>query len=291
MPQHVLAATDFSAAAKAAAARAAQVAHAHSFELTLVHVFNEFGWSNLQHVLKETPLRPPVEVAARDLRALADELASRYQVSRTHAQVEVGKAAAEIIAVAQTMRPQLIVLGAQGEGLAAELGLGGTATKVLRASPAPVLVVRREAIRPYERVVVGTDFSECSERALVQALELFPEASHTLVHARWVTFEERLRLAGANEEAMTRYRLLDREEAHRRMKGFVDTVDPPRAGDLAARVRDGHPVTALLEHSRLHDTDVIAVGRHSGAALGEKLFGSVPQALLNRATCDVLLVP
>jgi nucleotide-binding universal stress UspA family protein len=195
MPQHVLAATDFSPAAKAAANRAAHVAHAHSFELTLVHVFNEFAWSNVQRVLTETPLRPPAEVAARDLRALADELASRYQVSQIHAQVEVGRAAAEIIAVAQTMRPQLIVLGAQGEGLAKELGLGGTVAKVLRASPAPVLVVRREPIRPYERVVVGTDFSECSERALVQARELFPEASHTLAHAYWVMFEERPRLA------------------------------------------------------------------------------------------------
>ncbi len=291
MPQHVLAATDFSAGAKAAAMRAAHLAHVHSFDLTLVYVFNELAWSNVQRVLKETPLRPPAEVAARDLRAFADELASRYQVSHIHAQVEIGRAAAEIIGLAQTMHPQLIVLGAQGESLAKELGLGGTVAKVVRASSAPVLVVRREPIRPYERVVVGTDFSECSERALVQARELFPEASHTLVHAYWVMFEERLRLAGANEEAMTRYRLLEREEAHRKMKGVVDRLGRARASDLAARIQDGHPVTTLLADARLHDVDVIAVARHSGAALGEMLIGSVPQALLNRAECDVLLVP
>ncbi|RPH44497.1 MAG: universal stress protein [Lysobacterales bacterium] len=288
--QEILGATDFSAAAGNAMARAAQLAQAHHCALRIVHVFNELAWTNVRRMLEESPLEPPPETAMRTLVALADELKSRHRLSTVHVQVQIGRASAEIIAVAHKTRPQLIVIGAQGEGLAKALMLGGTAVKILRGSPCPVLVVRREPERPYRRVVVATDFSESSKRALTQAQALFPQAHHVLMHVYSVMFEGRLRMGGASDDAIARYLLQAGDEARHNMEAFVRGIGAAGRA-ISTRVEEGHPVVTLVDEARLHATDVLVFAKSGGPALAERLFGSVPESVITHAACDLLLVP
>ena len=202
-----------------------------------------------------------------------------------------GRAAAGITAKARESGAGLVVLGAHGAGIVQELALGGTAIKVLRASPCPVLVTRRDPERPYARVLVATDFSDASTRALRQALEFFPNADLHAVHAYSVAGEGQMRSAGAAEADIARHREQARIEAERRMAAFVADADYRAAGGIQTSVGYGYAATVVLEEVQRRDIDLLLVGRHGASRLDEWAMGSVTLNLMHHAACDVLLVP
>ncbi len=125
-------------------------------------------------------------LAATDFSPLADlavERAALHGLPAVDSAVVTGRASKGIAARAREIGAGLVVLGAHGAGIVRELAMGGTAIKVLRASPCPVLVVRRDAARPYARILAATDFSATATRALRAALDGFPDAAHSVVHA------------------------------------------------------------------------------------------------------------
>lgn len=287
----ILAATDFSVAAERAVRRAAQLAEELSRPLHLLHVCNEFTWHSLRALLAQPPgfdLRADLEAR---LRAVAAALA-RPGTPPAQTAVRLGRAAAGIVSRARELAAALVVLGAHGEGLASELALGGTASKVLRASPCPVLVARCDVRRPYRRILVGTDFSETSARALHQLLEWFPAAALTVVHALGATQAERLRHLPAVAQRDAGLHLeREREAAARKLAAFVTDTDYRAATDIASVLREGHAGSVLLEEAARRGADLLVLGRHGRSALDERLLGSVALNVLHHAPCDVLLVP
>jgi len=291
MTAPILAATDFSEPARIAIERASRLADARRCPLQLLHVYNDLAWASLRVLMHEPP-GYDVEAGARErLRVLAGELAARHGLSGVESTAVSGRAAAGITARARAIGAGLIVLGAQGAGMAKELALGGTAIKVLRASPCPVLVTQREPERHYARVLVATDFSDTATRAMRQALELFPEAELHAVHAYSVALEGRMRSAGATDEDITRYREQARIDAERRMAAFVADADYRAAGGMITSVWFGYAASVVLEVIQRGDFDLLVVGRHGASRLDEWVMGSVTLNLMHHASCDVLLVP
>lgn len=288
-PPPILAATDFSERAHAAVERAAALARQRHRPLELLHVHNEFAWSSLRELLREAPGYDPRPRLAERLREMAADLAARARVAVSSG-VVMGRASVAIVARAREIGADLLVLGAHGAGLARELALGGSAIKVLRASPCPVLVARADPARPYRAVVVGTDFSATATRALRAALEWFPDARHRVVHAHGAPEQTALyRLTGAGAEAVARHLLREREAARRNLDAFLADADYLAAGEVEAVLREGHAAGALLEEAA--DADLLVVGRHGHSALDERLLGSVALNVLHHAPRDVLLVP
>lgn len=84
------------------------------------------------------PCRP--EDVPSSTRRAAEELARNTGAAR--AIVRGGDAAEEILRVAEELRPAMVVVGTHGRSGLARLVLGSVAERVIRASPAPVLVIR-----------------------------------------------------------------------------------------------------------------------------------------------------
>lgn len=291
MPVPILAATDFSPLADFAVERAARLARERQSPLHLLHVYNDFAWENFRALMREPPGHD-MEVAARErLHSLAGKLAARHGLPAVDSAVVAGRASTGIAAWVRETRAGLVVLGAHGAGIVQELALGGTAIKVLRASPCPVLVVRSKPERPYERLLAATDFSATATRAMRAALDLFPDSSHVVVNAYAVALEGRMRIAGASEEDIERYREQEREVAQRKMDAFVTDADYRAAGGVLTRVRHGYAAAVLLDEAARSAADLIVIGKHGAGALDERLLGSVTLNVLHHASCDVLLVP
>lgn len=291
MSQPILAATDFSPLADFAVERAARLASGRQCPLHLLHVYNDFAWANLRALLRE-PLGHNVEAAARErLRALASEVAARHGLPAVDSAIVIGRAAAGIAARARQLTAGLVVLGAHGAEIVRDLALGGTAIKVLRESPCPVLVARRDPKRPYGRVLVATDFSATATRALRAALDGFPDAAHSVIHAYSVPHEGQMRLAGAAPEDIERYREQARQVAQRNMDAFVADADYRAARGIRTLVRHGYAAAILLDETKRAAADLLVIGKHGASALDERLLGSVTLNLLHHAPCDVLLVP
>lgn len=144
----VLVAVDFSALS----ARAAQCALdtvADGGQVHLVHALPAV----LEEPFTVEPEEPHARWALARLATLASQLAVPLGVT-VHAALVRGRPAPSLLEQASRVHADLIVTGTHGKGLVARALLGSVASKLLRASPCPLLTVPRNplpALEPSER--------------------------------------------------------------------------------------------------------------------------------------------
>ncbi|MBK8121761.1 MAG: universal stress protein [Sulfuritalea sp.] len=232
----------------------------------------------------------PVLSAHNRLSQQVREIANRHGIVVT-GETRIGSAAAEVARFLTEHHADLLVVGEHGEDWIGDTVIGGTALKVLKQANVPVLLVRRPASADFSTVIVATDFSDNAMRAAQLAVNWFPSSSHYLTHAYSVLFEGRMRMAGATDEDIDRYRVDERMRSEAKMKTLRKLLDIPDATKGHTVNLRGHPASALLELSERLAADLIVIGKHGGTAIEERLLGSVTQNVLYHASSNVLLVP
>ncbi len=297
----IVVATDFSPGSDLAIERAALLARQSDADLWLLHVFDDGLWATIKNIYdaERWAATEPI-LAARDrLSQLSREIAGRYGI-RVHGETRTGRVATEIVAFADAQSAQLLVVGEHGEDWISDTVLGGTALKVLEKTNIPVLVVctpakgvdrERPASAGYAHLLVAVDFSEPAERAARQVIRLFPEARFSLVNAYLIPFEGRMRLAGASNADIERYRAEERLRVEQRMRGFIERLAAPGELRSSTQFVRQSPATAIREQAERIGADLIVLGKHGGSVVEERLLGSVTRNVLYDAGRDVLLVP
>jgi nucleotide-binding universal stress UspA family protein len=286
----IVAATDLSPASDIAVEQAALLAKQWDTELVLLHVFNDGFWSSIKaiYAAERWAVTEPVLVARNRLSQQVRELAQRHG-TRVRGETRTGRAASEIAAFGREQDAQLLVVGEHGVDWIGDTVVGGTALKVLKRAELPVLLARRPASADFSRILLATDFSDNAMRAAKLSLRWFPHARQQLVHAYYVAFEGRMRLAGAVHEDIERYRGDEASRAERKIQEQLNALQAESSvGKLLVR---GAPAPVLIEQAERLGADLIVIGKHGGAVLDEMLLGSVTQNVLYHAGCNVLLVP
>ena len=289
-PQTIVAATDFSENAQRAVQQAAHLARTWGARLILVHVFNDSVWASIKAVydLSGWSNVKPLDAARTRLIALGEQVARDFAV-QAETKVLIGRASQQISAFVTARHAELLVVGEHGENWVRDAVLGGTALKVLEATHIPVLLVRRPAVDSYQRILIATDFSASATRTAHLAMALFPDARHHLIHAYVVPFEASMRMGGAQEEDIQRYREQEYLKAAANLEAFAADCDYRAAAEFSRLALHGYPASVLFEQAQ--EADLIAIGKHGGGSFEEKLLGSVTQNVLYHAGCDVLLTP
>ncbi|WP_142459219.1 universal stress protein [Geodermatophilus aquaeductus] len=145
----------------------------------------------------------------------------------------------------------------------------------------------------YRTVVVGTDGSESSLRAVARAGALAGACGATLVVACAHLPAE------VDERELSRARDVLRDEAYQVVGSHPAEDTVRQAGDVAraagaGEVRTvavvGSPVEALLDVVRREDADLLVVGNRGLNSVKGRLLGSVPADATRRSDCDVLVV-
>ena len=140
----------------------------------------------------------------------------------------------------------------------------------------------------YESIVVGTDGSETSKRAVAEATRL-AEAMGSTVHV--VSAFEPLRgarIVGAPEAAAKVWAV--RPDA--RVQSIIEEAVAAirlRKVEVKSHTVTGDPADALLEVAHEEDADLIVVGNQGMHGVG-RVLGSVPNKVSHRAPCHVLIV-
>jgi nucleotide-binding universal stress UspA family protein len=277
--QHVrtiVAATDLSPASDVAVEQAALLAKQWDAELVLLHIFNDGFWSSIKaiYAAERWAGTEPVLVARNLVSQQVGEIAARHGI-RVRGDTRTGRAASEIAAFGREQGAQLLVVGEHGEDWIGDTVVGGTALKVLKRAELPVLLARRPASADFSSILLATDFSENAVRAAQLACHWFPEAHQQLVHAYYVAFEGRMRLAGASNEDIERYRDDEAARAERKFQAQMQALQAESSvGKLLVR---GAPAPVLIEQAERLGADLIVIGKHGGAAWDERLLGSVTQ--------------
>lgn len=285
-----LAATDLSAPARHAAERAAALAGGIGASLALVHVASRAPLDQLRKLLSAGDDDVEQELLDRlrlDLRGLGEVIHQRYGVAPALS-VGIGDLLPSLLAEADALPADLLVLGARGASFLRHILLGSTAERLLSSARCPVLVVKQPPHEPYRHLLVPVDFSPIAARTLRLAAALVPNASLTVMHAYDVPFEGQLRYAGVDDAKIAHYRSLAASQARTRLDRLVEEsgIDRSRINSLVVQ---GDVSQRILEQEQESDCDLIVVGKHGEGVFEELLLGSTTKHILAESQNDVLV--
>ena len=271
---------------KIAQAAKARVVLAHAFSSPVVYGGTPYlpQLPEMEEAQKERLLRK-MEEQARLLGIRPEERAGMF--------LDLGPAHQMLIATAQTVNADLIVVGAAEEPILAKL-LGSTADRVLRRATCPVLVVRRELSMPPARVLFPVDLSLLSAEAVHEGLEILgllprgrgPEAALPEVEALYVITELDRHLF-APEEAPERAELKIREDLGHFLA--VHAADNPF--EVVPRVVSGYVEDEILMRIHAWQPDLVILGTHGRHGFERFLLGSVATRVVHNGEANVLIVP
>lgn len=143
----------------------------------------------------------------------------------------------------------------------------------------------------YTKVVVGTDGSESSYRAVDRAARLAADAGATLVIAcAYVPADPRSVSQAADQLGDDAYQIRGDNPAEDIVRGARERALAAGATQLETRTVRGAPVESLIKLADEVDADLLVVGNKGMNSLTGRLLGSVPADAARRATCDVLIV-
>ena len=197
----------------------------------------------------------------------------------------------EILSYVDEADVDLVVMGTHGrKGLDRYL-LGSVTEKVVRASPVPVLSIKRGDGSPgpieYSDVLIPTDGSEGAEAAVDHGVA-FAETVDADVHGLYV-IDVRATVPNVDAGSQTEVRDLLEAEGDR-ATDYVDTQARNAGLEVSTAVVQGTPYAQIREYVVEHDVDLIAMGTHGRTGLERYLLGSVAEKVVRTADVPVLTV-
>jgi universal stress protein E len=304
--QRLLVATDLSVRAEHAFNRAVQLALQNNAKLTVLHVIPDELEPSFSEALKQQARKALDSLVAQAMAKgeLQIEIAIKGGLDREQIMKQVAQAAAHgetsvevriepgsvydiINETAATIDADLVICGVHRRLIIGDEWLGSTIDRVIRFGNRPVLVVKKPAEKAYEKILVGTDFSDQAAEALKFALAAFPSAHFTLVNAFESTLPGFLTSAHASSQAI--------DKRLEELRQFSETVMARTKADFGISdlkvdqiVREGDALEVLKQLVEERDIDLTVVGTHGRTGLRRAILGSVSESAIAKLPCDVL---
>lgn len=278
--KNIVMATDLSARSDRALERAISIAQVHDADLTIVHVVDD--------ELPES-LADAHESAARlTIQRDVDRLVTG-DGSRVSTKVVFGQAYVDILEISEKAEADLIVLGMHRENMLKDMFRGTTVERVIRVGNIPVLLVKDRVIAPYQRAMVGVDFSVYSRRAVEFAVKFVPEGQFYLVHAYDVPFKGFLYGQDTRREVSKQQQAKFDQMIEGEMATFLSSLEgnPPR---LERIMKEGMARQVVDNQVTQLKPDLLVIGTHGRTGAAHAFLGSVAEDILKNPPCDVLVV-
>lgn len=289
--KRLLLATDFSECARRAEDYASALAASWRVELTVMTVVEFQPGLDPEYAVNQVYLSDRMYHATGELATFKDKLHRRG--IRAITRVGTGLPSEEVIAAALAEDTDLIIVGTRGKSGLAHVLLGSTAERVIRMAPCPVLAVPMPSAQDrigqgltLERILVPTDFSECSLEAVQYArvVSAQAKASIELLHIMEpISYGIDFTIESSH----------DREQKRKAAAKQVEVLSSQfTAAGIAAKASlyGGAPPDAILKVAAQSESDLIVMGTHGRRGLSHVWAGSVTEAILRRGTIPVLAV-
>jgi nucleotide-binding universal stress UspA family protein len=139
-------------------------------------------------------------------------------------------------------------------------------------------------------VVVGTDGSESSFRAVDRAAAIAAESNAKLIVATAYLPEEELRSGEPDQPKGEQYRTEGNAPVYGMLREAADRARAAGATDIEEKALSGAPVEVLVKLVDDVDADLLVVGNVGVKSIAGRLLGSVPTAVRRRANTEVMVV-
>lgn len=143
----------------------------------------------------------------------------------------------------------------------------------------------------YTTVLVGTDGSESSFRAVDRAAAVARDSGATLLLAcAYRPMSAREVQDAADALGGESYKVSGSTPAEDVLRDAVDRAKAAGVSDIDTLAVEGDPVDQLIAIVKQRNVDLVVIGNRGLNSLAGRLLGSVPANISHRATCDVLIV-
>lgn len=281
--KRLLVATDFSTRSDRALRRAVLLAREHAAELVLVHVIDDDQPRSL--VASE---QQGAAAILHDLAATMrknDGLACEWHLALGDPFQAIGDAV-------EAYDADLTVMGPHRRQILREVFVGTTVERTIRDSRRPVIMANAVPAKPYERVLIATDFSDCSALAIEAARKLGLLAGREvgIVHA-FDAPPRSVMASAAMTTAEIKHQVAEEEDrTATEMDQFVQRTQLTPGRRIVMPI-EYSAARSIRECAQTWRADLIVVGTHGRSGLGRVLLGSVTEDVLRDSVLDVLAVP
>jgi nucleotide-binding universal stress UspA family protein len=235
------------------------------------------------YVLQVVKIIPEVEAVAPDLRVCLEEEIERQKASAAAAAARQGvemeyrilhsiSPFADIVAEAEKLKPQLIIIGRYGRTSLTRLFMGSIAARVIGLSPVNVLVIPLEDSLAFRRLLIASDGSSYSDAALMEATAMAARAGSEL-----------LGVAVAREEG----EISETREILQRMLSAANREGVSFQGISPQGLTADEGIIQVALENRV---DLIIMGSHGRTGFKRLLMGSVTERVIGQTPCPVLVV-
>ena len=143
----------------------------------------------------------------------------------------------------------------------------------------------------YTTVMVGTDGSATSFRAVDRAAGLARDAGATLVLLTAFRPMNPREVEDARQQlGDDAYKVSGSTPADDVLRDAADRARAVGATKIETTAVEGDPVDALVDEAVRRGVDLLVVGNRGLNSLAGRLLGSVPANITHKAACDVLVV-
>ena len=143
----------------------------------------------------------------------------------------------------------------------------------------------------YTTVMVGTDGSATSFRAVDRAARLARDADATLVLLTAFRPMNPREVQDAHQQlGDDAYKVSGSSPADDVLRDAADRARAVGATKIETTAVEGDPVDALVDEAVRRNVDLLVVGNRGLNSLAGRLLGSVPANITHKAACDVLVV-
>jgi nucleotide-binding universal stress UspA family protein len=140
----------------------------------------------------------------------------------------------------------------------------------------------------YRTVVVGTDGSDSSFRAVDRAAQIAGDDSKLIIASAYLPQHEDTRAADALREES--YKVSGTAPIYAILQDAKERAHNAGAKNVEERSIVGAPVDALVKLAEDEKADLLVVGNVGLSTIAGRLLGSVPANVSRRAKVDVLIV-
>jgi nucleotide-binding universal stress UspA family protein len=289
----VLLATDFSEHASVAAQLVRDLALPTSSIVRVIHVIEPVTTVG---VFAPNAIVMINEAAERQAREQAVRVAKEVARPGVEAAgvIGFGRAADVILAEAEDVKPDIIVIGNRGRGGIRSALLGSVSAEIVDRAPCPVLVARVPRVSSVILAEDGSAFASAGARVIrdIPALAALPIRVVSVVDAPFPMLPYD---PTATAVAVNAYR--EYEEGLVTMRASHAGYARDRAGSLkdagiAAtwEQREGDAAAQLIEAAQQLGADLIVIGSRGQTGLTRLALGSVARSVLFHAPMSVLVV-
>ncbi len=142
-----------------------------------------------------------------------------------------------------------------------------------------------------KQILVPTDFSEYSDKALKEAIDIARQHSSTIHLLHVISIVQQCAVDYCMDNSVVAE--LEKQSTERAKKMMTDETDKfpeSKTITIIPEVRKGTPYEEILKNQKEKNIDLIVIASHGTTGLLHYFIGSVAERVTKGAKCPVLLV-